>query len=81
MDRVVNVHVAKTNLSKLLAAVELGEEVVVSRGRHPVARLVAVREPARKRPPVGVATSKPVRYTRGCFAPIIEEELQAWGLA
>ncbi len=38
----VNVHEAKTHLSRLLARVEAGEEIVISRGGHPVARLVPV---------------------------------------
>ena len=35
-----NIHEAKTNLSKLLEAVERGEEVVIARAGKPVARLV-----------------------------------------
>jgi antitoxin (DNA-binding transcriptional repressor) of toxin-antitoxin stability system len=39
---------AKTQLSKLVHMAEEGEEVVLSRGRRPVARLVAIAdEPAR----------------------------------
>ena len=38
---IVNVHQAKTQLSRLLAQVEAGEEVVVARRGKPVARLVA----------------------------------------
>ena len=36
----VNVHDAKTNLSKLLQRVEAGEEIVIGRNGVPVARLV-----------------------------------------
>jgi prevent-host-death family protein len=36
----VNVHDAKSNLSKLLAQVEAGEEVVIGRNGVPVAKLV-----------------------------------------
>ena len=36
----VGVHEAKTHLSKLLAQVEAGEEVVICRSGKPVARLV-----------------------------------------
>jgi prevent-host-death family protein len=36
----VNVHEAKTNLSRLLEAVEQGDEVVISRAGKPVAKLV-----------------------------------------
>lgn len=38
----VNVHEAKTQLSKLLATVERGGEVVISRAGKPVAKLVAI---------------------------------------
>ena len=40
----VNVHEAKTNLSRLLAQVEAGEDVVIARNGKPVARLVLVRK-------------------------------------
>ncbi len=36
------IHEAKTHLSKLIAAMERGEEVVIARGAKPVARLTAV---------------------------------------
>jgi prevent-host-death family protein len=42
----VNVHEAKTHLSKLLERVEAGEEIVIARNGKPVAKLVAA--PARK---------------------------------
>jgi prevent-host-death family protein len=42
----VNVHEAKTHLSRLLVRVEAGEEIVISRGGRPVARLVPVESPA-----------------------------------
>ena len=40
MARTVNVHDAKTELSRLLAEVEAGEDVVIARRGKPVARLV-----------------------------------------
>lgn len=40
----VTIHVAKTNLSKLIAKVEAGEEVVICRGDKEVARLVPVND-------------------------------------
>ena len=39
----VNVHEAKTHLSRLLARVEAGEEVLISRAGQPIARLVPAR--------------------------------------
>ncbi len=46
----VNVHEAKTNLSRLLARVAAGEEVVIARAGKPVARLVPFRKPNGSRP-------------------------------
>ena len=45
----VNVHEAKTHLSRLLERVERGEEIVIARAGKPVARLVAI-EPVPHRP-------------------------------
>ena len=39
----VNVHRAKTELSRLREAVEAGEDVIIARAGVPVARLVPVR--------------------------------------
>ncbi len=44
----VNVHHAKTHLSKLIAAVESGEEVIISRAGKPAVKLVVVTPPVRK---------------------------------
>jgi len=38
----VNIHQAKTHLSRLLDRVALGEEVVIARAGKPIARLVPV---------------------------------------
>jgi prevent-host-death family protein len=46
----VTVQEAKTQLSRLLRRVEAGEEVVIRRGREPVARLVRIPARERKRP-------------------------------
>ena len=45
--RVVNIHQAKTHLSKLVEEVEGGEEVVIARAGKPVARLVSLQRPRR----------------------------------
>ncbi|HEY1781948.1 MAG TPA: type II toxin-antitoxin system prevent-host-death family antitoxin [Roseiarcus sp.] len=46
---IVTIHAAKTNLSKLLARVEAGEEIVIARGKIPVARLTPIHAPPAKR--------------------------------
>jgi antitoxin (DNA-binding transcriptional repressor) of toxin-antitoxin stability system len=48
----VTVHEAKTNLSKLIAAVERGEEVVIARRDKPVVRLV-LEKPVRPKRVLG----------------------------
>jgi prevent-host-death family protein len=45
----VTIHAAKTNLSKLLARVEAGEEIVIARGKTPIARLTPIHAPPVKR--------------------------------
>lgn len=47
--REIDVHEAKTQLSRLLREVEVGTEFVILRGGQPVARLVPVRASARPR--------------------------------
>ena len=39
---IVNVHEAKTHLSKLLARVEAGEEIILARGGAPIAKIVPI---------------------------------------
>lgn len=48
----VNVHEAKTHLSRLLERVERGEEIVIARAGKPIAKLVAI-EPVSSRRPLG----------------------------
>lgn len=57
MTVIVKIHEAKTNLSKLIARVEAGEEIVIARGDTPVAKLVAA-EPQKKRPQFGALKGK-----------------------
>ena len=45
----VTVHIAKTTLSELIARALAGEEIIIARGREPVARLVAIDTPRVKR--------------------------------
>jgi prevent-host-death family protein len=50
----VNVHQAKTHLSRLLQRVAAGEEITIAKSGVPVARLVAV-EPSKATRPLGFA--------------------------
>jgi len=72
----VTVHAAKTNLSKLLAQVEAGEEVIIMRGSTPVARLVPITK-ERPRREFGSLRGQ-VHVTDAFFEPLPPEELDAW---
>lgn len=69
----VNIHEAKTNLSKLLDRVLAGEEIIIARAGKPLVRLVAVEERWPRAP--GIAKG---RVTEAFFEPLPEEELAAW---
>ena len=49
----VNIHQAKTHLSRLLQRVAEGEEVIIARAGEPVARLVRI-QPERTTRPLGM---------------------------
>ena len=75
---VVKIHEAKTNLSKLIARVEAGEEIVIARDDTPVVRMTAV-EPKKRRPQFGALKGQlPNIPDEFFFDPLPEEELRAW---
>lgn len=45
----VGVHEAKTRLSQLLRLVDGGQEVEISRGGEPIAKIVPIRSPEKRR--------------------------------
>jgi prevent-host-death family protein len=51
MSKTVNVHEAKTHLSRLLDRVSQGEEIIIAKAGKPVARLVSVKERPERRVP------------------------------
>ena len=51
MVETVNIHEAKTHLSRLVERVEAGDEIIIARAGRPVARLVAFRKTTRPRVP------------------------------
>jgi len=76
----VTIHQAKTHLSRLLQQVEMGEEVVVCRGKLPVAKIVPSGPSRATRPKVGKATSQRFNIPADAFTPLGDEELKQWGL-
>jgi len=79
----VTTYQAKTHLSRLIAQVHAGEEVVIYRGDQPTARLVDVGATPGvrpERPAVGTITSAPVTLSKDAFAQLADDELAEWGL-
>ncbi len=73
MSKVVNVHEAKTHLSRLLDEVAAGEEIIIAKAGKPVARLTAMKSAAPRRP--GLVKG---RVTDVFFEPLPPEELEEW---
>jgi antitoxin (DNA-binding transcriptional repressor) of toxin-antitoxin stability system len=71
------VHQAKTNLSRLLEEASAGKEVVIARGREPVAKLVAIGAARKKRVPGKLAGQ--ISYARDAFLPLSDRQLSDLG--
>lgn len=72
----VNVHTAKTHLSKLLASVAKGEKVVIAKAGRPIAQLTAI--PKADRPKPGRFKGLIEVTDHALFEALPEEELSAW---
>jgi prevent-host-death family protein len=72
----VTIHTAKTTLSQLLARVEAGEEIVLARGKQPIAKLVPYH-PATPKRQFG-ALRGVVSIGPEFFEPLPDDELAAW---
>ena len=79
MPDVVNIHEAKTHLSRLLEEAVAGEEVIIAKAGRPMVRLAPLEPPERR----------PLGFMKGIwpdlppdslfFDPLPEDELEAWG--
>ena len=73
----VTIHQAKTHLSKLVARAESGEEVVISRGKQPVAKLVPITPKTFDRRPGRLKHIAPLPDSF-FFDPLPDDELALW---
>lgn len=48
MTHIVNMHDAKTNLSKLVIQAQEGDEIIIARAGKPIAKIVPYEAPDRK---------------------------------
>ena len=69
------VHQAKTHFSRLLKEAEAGKEVVVMRGKKPVAKIVAMSEPLMAKRKLAGLFEGIVTYDDKIFDPMTDEEL------
>ena len=75
MPTTVNVHAAKTHLSRLVERASRGEEIIIARAGRPLARLGPLTTSRRRRP--GLLKGK-IRMSRNFDAPLPEAMLKAF---
>ena len=68
----VNIHQAKTHLSRLIDRALAGEEVIIAKAGHPVVRLMRIDQP---RPMLGTAEGQ-ITFHPGWDAPLTPQEVE-----
>lgn len=76
MEHIVNMHEAKSQLSKLVALAQQGEAVLIAIHGKPVARLL----PIKPQPSFGLGMNECPAVPWSAFAPLSDEEAADWGL-
>jgi prevent-host-death family protein len=75
---IVTIQEAKSDLSKLIARVEAGEDIVIARGMRPVVRLTLVAPAKRKLTFGAIKGEHPEIPASFFFDALPEDELKAW---
>ena len=68
----VNIHEAKSNLSKLIERARAGDEVIIAKAGTPMVRLVPVDRPAKR---VFGSAKGLITFKKGWDAPMTKREL------
>jgi prevent-host-death family protein len=68
----VNIHEAKSNLSKLIERARAGDEVIIAKAGTPMVRLVPVDSP---RKPIFGSAKGQIVFKKGWDAPMTKREL------
>ena len=76
MTEVVNMHEAKTSLSRLVERAFAGEEILIARRGEPLVKLVPV--PKERKPRVPGLYKGKIWMAPDCFAPMSDDELDLW---
>jgi prevent-host-death family protein len=76
MDHIVNMHEAKSQLSKLVALAQKGESVTIAIHGKPVVKLM----PIKPVPVFGLGKDECPLVPLSAFAPMSDKEAAEWGL-
>ncbi len=76
--RLVNVHHAKTHLSRLMDDAHSGETVVLAKAGRPWARLMPLEPPPAQRIPGRLSAFGPLQHPEALLEPLSSEELASW---
>ena len=76
--RVVNVHQAKTHLSRLIDEAHAGETILLAKAGKPWARLMPLEPPPPQRIPGRLRGQGPLSNPNALLEPITPEELASW---
>ena len=73
----LNIHEAKTHLSKYLPKLAKGETIILCKRNIPIAEIKPIPQPSKKKRPIGLARGK-IELLPSFFDPLPEEELALW---
>ncbi len=73
----LNIHEAKTHLSRYLSKLKRGETIVLCKRNEPIAEIRAVRPSRTRKRPIGLAKGE-FTVPKGFFEPLPEELVQAF---
>jgi prevent-host-death family protein len=76
--KVVNVHAAKTHLSRLIEDAAKGEDIVIAKAGRPIVRLVPVS--ANQRARVSGSKKGKIRISKDFDAPLPDDLARAFGV-
>lgn len=72
----VNIHQAKTHLSRLVEQAAQGEEIIIAKAGKPLAKLIPYQAPGKARKP-GALKGR-IRMAKDFDAPLTAKELKRW---
>ncbi|NOT85407.1 MAG: type II toxin-antitoxin system Phd/YefM family antitoxin [Methylococcaceae bacterium] len=73
----INIHEAKTHLSRLVEEVALGEEIIIAKAGKPIAKLIPLeKNQSKARVPGGLKGQ--IRIADNFDGPLLESELALW---